>query len=141
MRNMKLVSLLLTLITVSLIFTVNVSANSGYYSSVQQICSAYQVPVEYERMNLVTTADGNKEFVLSIKSTRNQFDRIMLIAFYAAGKAMTYHNESIQQVKLVVSMEYKGMENITATAGKEDIMKFVRGEITSTDFIRRVKFD
>jgi hypothetical protein len=120
---------------------VNVIANSGYYSSVQQICNAYQVPVEYERMNLVTTADGNKEFILSIKSTRNQFDRIMLIAFYAAGKAMTYHNESIRKVKLVVSMEYKGTENITATAGKEDIMKFVRGEITSTDFIRRVKFD
>ncbi len=141
MRNMKRVSLLLTLITISLIFTVNVSANSSYYSSVQQICNAYQVSVEYERMNLATLADGNKEFTMSVKSARNQFDRIMLIGFYAAGKAMTYHNEPIQKVTVVVSVEYKGIENIVASASKENILKFVNGEITSSEFVRRVKFD
>jgi len=138
---MKRVSLLLTLISISLIFTVNVSANSGYYSSVQQICNAYQISVEYDRMNLTTLADGNKEFTMSVKSARNQFDRIMLIGFYAAGKAMTYHNEPIKKVTVVVSVEYKGIENIVASASKENILKFVNGEITSSEFVRRVKFD
>jgi len=141
LRNMKRVSLLLTLISISLIFTVNVSANSGYYSSVQQICNAYQISVEYDRMNLTTLADGNKEFTMSVKSARNQFDRIMLIGFYAAGKAMTYHNEPIKKVTVVVSVEYKGIENIVASASKENILKFVNGEITSSEFVRRVKFD
>jgi len=141
LRNMKRVSLLFTLISISLIFTVNVSANSGYYSSVQQICNAYQISVEYDRMNLTTLADGNKEFTMSVKSARNQFDRIMLIGFYAAGKAMTYHNEPIKKVTVVVSVEYKGIENIVASASKENILKFVNGEITSSEFVRRVKFD
>ncbi|MBU0712104.1 hypothetical protein KJ762_10700 [bacterium] len=141
MRNMKSVSLLLALITISLIFTVNVSANSGFYSSVQQICNAYQVSIEYERMNLAVLADGNKEFTMSVKSARNQFDRIMLIVFYAAGKAMTYHNEPIQKVTVVVSVEYKGIENIVASASRENILKFVNGEINSSEFVRKVKFD
>jgi len=138
---MKSVSLLLALITISLIFTVNVSANSGFYSSVQQICNAYQVSIEYERMNLAVLADGNKEFTMSVKSARNQFDRIMLIVFYAAGKAMTYHNEPIQKVTVVVSVEYKGIENIVASASRENILKFVNGEINSSEFVRKVKFD
>jgi len=141
LRNMKSVSLLLALITISLIFTVNVSANSGFYSSVQQICNAYQVSIEYERMNLAVLADGNKEFTMSVKSARNQFDRIMLIVFYAAGKAMTYHNEPIQKVTVVVSVEYKGIENIVASASRENILKFVNGEINSSEFVRKVKFD
>ena len=141
MRNMKRVSLLLTLITISLIFTVNVSANSGYYTSVQQICNAYQVSVDYECMNLTEIADGNKEFTMSVKSARNQFDRIMLIGFYAAGKAMNYHNEPIWKVTMVVSVEYKGIENIVASASKDNLVKFVNGEITSSEFVRRVKFD
>ena len=141
MRNLKRVSLLLTLISISLIFSVNVSANSGYYSSVQQICNAYQISVEYDRMNLATIADGNKEFTMSVKSARNQFDRIMLIGFYAAGKAMSYHNEPIQKVTVVVSVEYKGIENIVASASRENILKFVNGEMTSSEFVRKVQFD
>jgi len=116
LRNMKRVSLLLTLITISLIFAVNVSANSDYYASVQQICTAYQV-------------------------SRNQFDRIILIGFYAAGKAMTYHSEPIRKVTMVVSVEYKGIQNIVASASKDILVKFVNGEITSSEFVRRVKFD
>jgi len=141
LRNLKRVSLLLTLISISLIFSVNVSANSGYYSSVQQICNAYQISVEYDRMNLATIADGNKEFTMSVKSARNQFDRIMLIGFYAAGKAMSYHNEPIQKVTVVVSVEYKGIENIVASASRENILKFVNGEMTSSEFVRKVQFD
>lgn len=141
MRNMKHVSLVLMVISISLVFTLNVFANSRFYSSVQQICNAYQVSVDYERMNLATLSNGEKEFTMSARSARNQFDRILMIGFYATGKAMVYHNESIDKVTIVVSVEYKGMENIVASASREDIEKYVNGEISSTEFVRRVKFD
>lgn len=141
MRKKSHIPFLLTLMTIFLIFSVSLSANSKYYSSVQQLCNAYQVPVEFERMNLSTDSNGNEEFTMSVKSARNQFDRIMLIAFYAAGKAMVYHSEPIQKVTVVISVEYKGTENIVGSASKENIMKFVDGEITSSEFVRRVKFN
>lgn len=140
MGNMKRVSLLLMILIISSGFTLNVFANSRFYSSVQQICTAYQVPVEYERMNMTTQADGQKEFTMTVKSARNQFDRVLTIGFYAIGKAMVYHKESIDKVTIVVIVEYKGMENIVATAEREDIVKFANGEISSTEFVRRIKF-
>ncbi len=141
MRNTKPVSALLTLITVSLLFSGIAFGNSDYYSSVQKICNAYQITVDYDRMNLMDLEAGDKEFTLSIKSTRGQFDRVMLVSFYAAGKAMNYHKESIRKVTVVISVEYKGTQNIVASATREIIMKFVNGELTSTEFVRRVKFD
>lgn len=141
LRNSKSVSVLLTLITVSLLFSGIAFGDSDYYASVQKICNAYQITVDYGRMNLMVLEDGDKEFTLSVKSTRGQFDRVMLISFYAAGKAMNYHKEPIRKVTVVISVEYKGTQNIVASATREIIMKFVSGELTSTEFVRRVKFD
>ncbi len=139
MRNTKIVSMLLTIITISLLFSGIAFGNSDYYSSVQKICNAYQITVDYDRMNLMDLEGGDKEFTLSVKSTRSQFDRVMLIGFYAAGKAM--NKEPIRKVTMVISVEYKGTQNIVASATRENIMKFVDGELTSTEFVRRVKFD
>ena len=141
MRNSKPVSVLLTLITVSLLFSGIAFGDSDYYASVQKICNAYQITVDYGRMNLTELEDGDKEFTLSVESTRGQFDRVMLIGFYAAGKAMNYHKEPIRKVTVVISVEYKGTQNIVASATRENIMKFVNGELTSAEFVRRVKFD
>ncbi len=140
MRNTNL-RLASTIITILLIFTVTVSASSSYYSSVQQICSAYQISLDYDRMNLRTLDDGTQELTMNIQSARNQFDRVMLIGFYAAGKAMVYHKEPIQKVTVIISIAYKGVENIVAVASTENIMKFVNGEITSSEFVRKIKFE
>jgi len=141
LRNSKPVSALLTLITVSMLFSGIAFGDSDYYASVQKICNAYQITVDYGRMSLMDLEAGDKEFTLSVKSTRSQFDRVMLIGFYAAGKAMNYHKVPIRKVTVVISVEYKGAQNIVASATRENIMKFVNGELTSTEFVRRVKFD
>lgn len=134
---------ILALLAVMVLFTLVSSValgNSRYYSSVQQICKAYQIEVDYNRMSLIETANGAKDFSLTINSARNNFDRIMLIGFYAAGKAMLYLKEDIQTVNIIVSVEYKGVENIMATAVKEDILAYVDGKISSADFVRKIKF-
>jgi hypothetical protein len=116
-------------------------ARSDFCSSVQQICNAYQVAVDFDRMNLTDVGDGKEEFSMTMKSERNQFDRILIIGFYAVGKAMTYHQEPIRKVTVVISVAYKSTENIVASATSENIIKFVNGELSTPEFIRRVKFD
>jgi len=91
-------------------------------------------------MSLIETANGAKDFSLTINSARNSFDRVMLIGFYATGKAMLYLKEDIQTVNIIVSVEYKGVENIMATAVKEDILAYVDGKMSSADFVRKIKF-
>ena len=140
MRNKNL-KILGTIIGIILIIPATVSADSNYFSSVQQICSAYQLSLNYDNMNLRTLADGSEELTINLESARNQFDRVMLIGFYAAGKAMVYHSKPIEKVTVVISVAYKGVENIVANASRENIMKFVNGEISSSEFVRKVKFD
>jgi hypothetical protein len=91
-------------------------------------------------MSLSEAADGTKDFCVTINSARNNFDRIMLIGFYAAGKAMLYLKEDIQTVNIIVSVEYKGVENIMATAVKDDILAYVEGKMSSAEFVKKLKF-
>ncbi len=115
-------------------------ANSRLFSTIQQICTAYQVRLNIGDMNLVAQEDGSQELIISAESGRNDFDRIMLIAFYAAGKAMKYHQETISQVTIIVSMEYKGNASVVATSTTDDINKYIDGSWSSSDFVRKLKF-
>ena len=139
--NKKSTLLIFIVISVLLMtFSTSGWANSRLFSSIQQICTAYQVKLNSSDMSLVTHEDGSKELTISTESGRNDFDRIMLIAFYAAGKAMKYHKETISQVTIVVSMEYKGSASVMATATLDDINKYVDGSCSSSDFVRKLKF-
>lgn len=130
------------LLMMSIVVTANpVYSASKYYSSVQQICNAYQVAVDYNRMSIAEDRDGSTEFTIEMNSARNQFDRVMLVGFYAAGKALEYHGVDLDRVKIIISVEYKGTENIVAVAEKSDIKDFVKGKLSSRDFIRKVSFD
>jgi hypothetical protein len=141
LRDKKGVNSLFTLIVGMVLLSGMMFAKSDFCASVQQICNAYQVAVDYDRMNLVEVGEGQEEFSMTMKSERNQFDRILIIGFYAAGKAMTYHQEPIQKVTVIISVAYKSTENIVASATRDNIVKFVNGELSTSEFIRRVKFD
>ncbi|MFH1214222.1 MAG: hypothetical protein V1681_09035 [Candidatus Neomarinimicrobiota bacterium] len=140
MKNKNSVIILTAMSVLLLGFSATARASNKLFSSIQQICSAYQVNMNSADMNLVTHPDGSKELTINVESGRNNFDRIMLIAFYAAGKAMKYHQESIDQVTIVVSMEYKGSSSVYATATMDDIVKYIDGSCSSSDFVRKLKF-
>lgn len=123
-----------------LIFCTDGWANNRLFTSIQQICTAYQVSIASSDMNLVEHPDGTRELVINVQSGRNNFDRVMLIAFYAAGKAMKYHQEKIETVTIIVSVEYKGNSSIYATATMDEIVKYVDGNCSSSDFVRKLKF-
>ena len=133
--------LLLLLATMLLATGSTAMANYRFFSSVQMVCSAYRINVNYEDMNLMHTGDNSKEFSLTLKSARNDFDRVMLIGFYAAGKAMLKYDEPIQTVSMIIGMEYKGTEKIFATASVKDILKYVNKEYSSSQFMRKIKFN
>ncbi|MFA5728828.1 MAG: hypothetical protein WC957_05325 [Candidatus Neomarinimicrobiota bacterium] len=124
-----------------LLLTFSISwANNRLMSSIQQICLAYQVNISGSDMNLVSHPNGTQELIINVQSGRNNFDRIMLIGFYAAGKAIKYHQATIEKVTIIVSMEFKGNSSINATATMADIINYVDGNCSSSDFVRKLKF-
>lgn len=140
MRNTKRISILLDLLFFILIFSSIALGNYQFFSTVQQICRNYGVDVNYSNMELREMVEGSKEFILPILGTRGNFDKIILVGFYSAGKAMLKCNLQVEKVTLVVSIKYKGMEKVFASATKSDIMKYINNELPPHKFIRNVNF-
>ncbi|MCK4295066.1 MAG: hypothetical protein KAX28_00240 [Candidatus Marinimicrobia bacterium] len=140
MRKAKGISILVVLFTLSLIFSSIALGNYTFFSTVQQICSNYGINVSYYDMDLRKISEETEEFILPISSTRGNYDKALLVGFYSAGKAMLKCNLQVEKVTLVVSIKYKGMEKIFASATKSDIMKFINNELSSHKFLRNVNF-
>ncbi len=140
MRKAKGISILVVLFTLSLIFSSIALGNYTFFSTVQQICSNHGINVSYYDMDLRKISEETEEFILPISSTRGNYDKALLVGFYSAGKAMLKCNLQVEKVTLVVSIKYKGMEKIFASATKSDIMKFINNELSSHKFLRNVNF-
>jgi len=115
-------------------------ANPKLFNSIRQICAAYQIDVNSSEMNLGQRSDGRQELTILINSSRNNFDRAMLIGFYAAGKAIKYFQLNVDVVTIVVNTEYKTDTNIYASSELDKVMSFVDGAVSSSEFIRKLKF-
>lgn len=115
-------------------------ANPKFFSSIQEICSAYQVPVNSSDISLAQRPDGKQELTILINCSRNNFDRAMLIGFFAVGKALKYYDVMVDCITLVIKTEYKESVNIYATADRGQIQAYVDGQLNSTEFIRKLKF-
>ena len=140
MRKAKEISILVVLLTLSLIFSSIALGNYTFFSTVQQICSNYGINVSYYDMDLRKMSEETEEFILPISSTRGNFDKALLVGFYSAGKAILKCNLQVEKVTLVVSIKYKGMEKVFASATKSDVMKFINNELSSHKFLRNVNF-
>ena len=140
MRKAKEISILVVLLTLSLIFSSIALGNYTFFSTVQQICSNYGINVSYYDMDLRKISEEIEEFILPISSTRGNYDKALLVGFYSAGKAMLKCNLQVEKVTLVVSIKYKGMEKVFASATKSDITKFINNELSSHKFLRNVNF-
>lgn len=140
MRKAKEISILVVLLTLSLIFSSIALGNYTFFSTVQQICSNYGINVSYYDMDLRKISEETEEFILPISSTRGNYDKALLVGFYSAGKAILKCNLQVEKVTLVVSIKYKGMEKVFASATKSDIMKFINNELSSHKFLRNVNF-
>ncbi len=140
MSRRHLFSSLTVIISLLIVFSASGWANTRLFSSIQQICTAYQVKISNDDITMITHEDGSKELTINAQSGRNDFDRVMLIAFYAAGKAMKYHKVMVSHVTIIVSVEYKDAASVLATATIDDINRYVDGSCSSSDFVRRLKF-
>ena len=141
MRNSKITAAFFILIALLLILSVSVFGSTRYYSTVQRIFGAYRMEVDLDQMWLSEVDQNGESFTISVQSPRNSFEMVMLIGFYAAGKAILECNQPIQKVTMIVSVEYKGVEKIFATASRADILKFVNGDLLSEEFVRLVEYN
>jgi len=132
---------LLCILGVVLILFSQGKADSRFNSSVRRICNSYETVVEIAKMRLVDQENGVKEFVMQMESSRNNFDRSILVGFYAVGKTIEELDQPIDSVRLIITMQYKGSFDLIAVANYNDIKKFIADEISSRDFMRLVVFE
>jgi len=140
LRDKKGISIFVVLVTLNLILFSIAFGNYDFFSTVQKICSNYGIDVSYYDMDLRKISEEAEEFILPISSTRGNYDKALLVGFYSAGKAMLKYNMQVEKVTIVVSIKYKGMEKVFASATKSDIMKYINNEISSHKFLRNVNF-
>jgi hypothetical protein len=131
---------LLLIVLLALCFNTVALANFEFYSMVRWYCGKYSMSVDYEDMALSKRFDGNEDFRLKVTSARNDFDRALLVGFYATGKAIEKYHLPVESITIVVSIEYKGVENLAATARQDQVLAFAKGEMTSAQFMRIIRY-
>ncbi len=141
MKEVTFSRALLCILGIVLIFFITSRADSRFNSTVRRTCDSYEIVVEIEKMRVVDKENGGKEFIMSMNSSRNNFDRSMLVGFYAVGRTIKDLGQPIETVRLIITMQYKGSVDLIAVANYSDIKKFLTEEISSRDFMRLVTFE
>jgi len=136
--------------TVILLGTQTLWANYAFSRTVINTCKFYQVTVDESKISYIKLDDG---FNLSInlKSNRNNFEMVMLIGFLSVGQAINHQKKllngkngfipevpKLTEIKVLVPMAKEKM-TITAKADSETILQLTNGEISSAEFMRKIK--
>ncbi len=114
--------------------------NSQFLSIVQRVCASYQLKMEYSMMSLLELPNGNQELTITMNSTRNNFDKSLLVGYYAAGKAIQKTNFNIESVIIIVNIEYKSVMQIISSVKKEDVLDYSSNKIDYSDFMKKVTY-
>ena len=141
LANVRKIAVFSIIVLFTVFFISPSFGNSQFYSVVQSIFNTHRVKVSYDQMSLMKESEDSEVFTISVPSRRNNFEMNMLLGFFAAGKAILKCNEPVEKVTVIVSVEYKGVEKIFATASRSDILKFVKGDLQSAKFVRKINFN
>lgn len=136
-------------IIISIIFVLAIQplfANYAFYKKVRNTCDAYRIEVVENGMRI-----NGDVFTLELESKRNNFERVMLVGFAAAGRAITYQKELAKskanysavlpnQVEVIVHVPV-GRSNtiIMASASSSMVEKLADGSLKASDFMRQIK--
>ena len=125
---------LIVLLYLSL-FSNSAFANYKFFYTVKSVCKVYQIKVDMNDMHLEQSYDSKLFFDLKLQSGRNNFDTVLMVGFIAAGKALE-NNPEMQLEGVNISLSFSGHGNglIIASAGANDIVRLVRGDITAAEF-------
>ena len=124
-----------SLMIMMLFMSSHLFANYKFYSMVRHVCKAYQVEVSFNDMRIHEEFDSKMYLDLNLKSGRNNFDTVLIVGFVAAGKALENSPEmELEGVNVTLNISARENNLIIASASANDIVRLVRGDITSSEF-------
>jgi hypothetical protein len=119
-------------------------ANYKFYSTVQHILKVYQIEVSFKDMMLEPIGQemgieiedpGARNFILRLDAGRNNFDTVLMVGFYAAGRAFRTVSElDVEAVTIYISIQSREQGMIVGFASANDIDRLIDGKITAKEF-------
>ncbi|HDR05772.1 MAG TPA: hypothetical protein ENN84_11095 [Candidatus Marinimicrobia bacterium] len=119
-------------------------ANYMFYTTVQHILKVYQIEVSFKDMMLepigqgmgIETEDPNaRNFILRLDAGRNNFDTVLMVGFYAAGRAIRTVGElDVEAVSIYISIQSRDQGLIVGFASANSIDLLIDGKLTAKEF-------
>jgi len=133
----------LLLITVLLgSFTVVKGQNTyAMYKAAQKYFRAYHYDVDMNDFQVKEYREGGRtilQLLIILHANRNRFDEAMLVGFGAAGAALATSGEQVDQVNVVVKVQYRREVSISAIADASDVKRLYAGDIDLNSFMARL---
>ncbi|MCK5519892.1 MAG: hypothetical protein KAI81_02165 [Candidatus Marinimicrobia bacterium] len=125
----------ITFFIMMMVLSSQVMANYKFYNMVKHVCKVYQIDVSLSDMTIHEEYDGKLYFDLKLDAGRNNFDTVLMVGFIGIGKALE-KNPELELEGVNVTLGISSYENtlIIASASANDIVRFVRGDISSNEF-------
>ncbi len=139
---MKKLLIILTsfLISISGVFA---QSTSAMYREANKIFKNYRYIVPFENFQIRTYTKNGKEvmeLLLIVGSRRNNFDEALLVGFAGAGAAISNTGVKIDQVNVVVKVQYKDEVSIAAIANGQDVLALFENRLQPGAFMNKVTF-
>lgn len=126
-------------------------ANYAFSRKIINTCKYYQIKIDDSNISYVKLGPDSFDLSLNLKSNRNNFEMVMLIGFFSVGQAIK-HQQNIKnggekfvpellqmtEIKVLVPISKNSM-TISATADSKTILQLTDGEISSAEFMLKIK--
>ncbi len=116
-------------------------ANLRFYSTVQQVCMKYRVPVTMKEMNLEGSGTSGSTFTLALQSRRNNFEEVILVGYIAAGQAIARTGLEVKTINIIVTIPRADNMLLMTTADAGLVKQLRLGKIKSSDFMRQLQWN
>ncbi|MEA3286725.1 MAG: hypothetical protein U9Q77_05055 [Candidatus Marinimicrobia bacterium] len=139
---MNLKRLILIILSLILISSFGYGQGSAaMYQEAQKIFKSYRYQVDYADFQIKTYQENGQtilQLLVIVKSGRNRFDEALLVSFAASGAAIKKTNTRVDQVSVVVKVQYKDEVSIAATADASDVISLYEEKMGVSTFMGRL---
>ncbi len=134
----------MAVIALTILSNVPLHANYKFYTTVQHILKVYQIDVSYkdmmlepigQEMGIEIEEPGARNFILRLDAGRNNFDTVLMVGFYAAGRAIRAVGElDVEAVTIYISIQSREHGMIVGFASANAIDLLIDGKMTAKEF-------
>ena len=137
----KLISLTAVLVLLGNTTALWAQNTLAMYKAAQKYFRAYHYDVDLNDFQVKEYREGQRNIVqllIILHADRNRFDEAMLVGFGAAGAALQAASGPVDQVNVVVKVQYRQEVSISAVADASDVKRLYAGELDLNSFMARL---